>query len=42
MRDSTFESRAYGKRVNKIISTEGRIQFDLLQVRFRTMIVLLI
>ncbi len=32
MRDSTFESRAYGKRVNKIISIEGRVQFDLLQV----------
>ena len=32
MRDSTFESKAYGKRVNKIISIEGRVQFDLLQV----------
>ena len=33
MRDSTFESKAYGKRVNKVISIEGRVQFDLLQVR---------
>ena len=33
MRDSTFESKAYGKRVNKIITIEGRVQFDLLQVR---------
>ena len=33
MKDSTFESKAYGKRVNKIISIEGRVQFDLLQVR---------
>ena len=32
MRDATFESKAYGKRVNKIISIEGRVQFDLLQV----------
>ena len=32
MKDSTFESKAYGKRVNKIISIEGRVQFDLLQV----------
>ena len=33
MKDSTFELKAYGKRVNKIISIEGRVQFDLLQVR---------
>ena len=33
MKDSTFVSKAYGKRVNKIISIEGRVQFDLLQVR---------
>ena len=32
MRDSTFESKAYGKRVNKVISIEGRVQFDLLPV----------
>ena len=36
MRDSTFESKAYGKRVNKLISIEGRVQFDLLQVRWRS------
>ena len=35
MKDSTFESKAYGKRVNKVISIEGRIQFDLLQVWYR-------
>ncbi len=32
MKDSTFESKAYGKRVNKVIAIEGRIQFDMLQV----------
>ena len=32
MKDSTFESKAYGKRVNKVITIEGRVQFDLLQV----------
>ena len=32
MRDSTFESKAYGKRVNKLISIDGRVQFDLLRV----------
>ena len=32
MKDSTFESKAYGKRVNKLISIEGRVQFDLFQV----------
>ena len=34
MKDSTFESKAYGKRVNKVISIEGRVQFDLLPVSF--------
>ena len=33
MRDSTFESKAYGKRVNKLINIDGRVQLDLLQVR---------
>lgn len=33
MKDSTFESKAYGKRVNKVISIEGRVKFDLFQVR---------
>ena len=32
MKTSTFESKAYGKRENKVINIEGRIQFDLLQV----------
>ena len=32
MKDRTFESKAYGKRVNKVISIEGRVQFDLLPV----------
>ena len=32
MKDSMFESRAYGERVNKVISIEGRVQFDLLPV----------
>eukprot|EP00731_Ephydatia_muelleri_P039241 Em1255g1a len=35
MKDSTFESKSYGKRVNKLISIEGRVQFDLLQVLLR-------
>ena len=33
LRDSTFQSRAYGKRENKVITMEGRVQFDLFQVR---------
>ena len=33
MRTSTFESKAYGKRENKVITIEGRVQFDLLPVR---------
>eukprot|EP00118_Oscarella_pearsei_P010957 m.70078 g.70078 ORF g.70078 m.70078 type:complete len:1078 (+) comp35658_c0_seq2:34-3267(+) len=35
MKDSTFQSRAYGKRENKVISIEGRIQLDLLQILLR-------
>jgi DNA polymerase delta subunit 1 len=35
MKDSTFESKAYGKRVNKIINIDGRVQFDLLQILLR-------
>nr|QZX63221.1 DNA polymerase delta subunit 1 [Halisarca dujardinii] len=35
MRDSTFESKAYGKRVNKLISIDGRVKFDLLQILLR-------
>ena len=33
IKTSTFESKAYGKRENKVMNIEGRIQFDLLQVR---------
>ena len=33
IRTSTFESKAYGKRENKVMNIEGRVQFDLLQVR---------
>ena len=36
MKDSTFESKVYGKRVNKVISIEGRVQFDLLPVSLAT------
>ncbi len=32
IKDTTFNSKAYGKRENKEIKIEGRIQFDLLQV----------
>ena len=35
MKDTTFESKAYGKRVNKVIGIEGRVQFDLLQVKLK-------
>ena len=41
MRESTFESKAYGKRVNKVISIEGRIQFDLLQVMYILKIIIM-
>ena len=32
---STFQSRAYGKRENKVINISGRVQFDLLQALLR-------
>lgn len=35
IRTSTFESKAYGKRENKVMNIEGRVQFDLLQILFR-------
>ena len=35
IRDSTFQSKAYGKRENKVIDIHGRIQLDLLQVLLR-------
>ena len=30
---NTFQSRAYGKRENKVMNISGRVQFDLLHVR---------
>ncbi|XP_033645764.1 DNA polymerase delta catalytic subunit-like [Asterias rubens] len=32
IRESTFQSKQMGKRENKIINIEGRVQFDLLQI----------
>ena len=32
---TTFQSRAYGKRENKVINISGRVQFDLLHVLLR-------
>uniref|UniRef100_A0A8C3FF54 DNA polymerase delta catalytic subunit n=1 Tax=Chrysemys picta bellii TaxID=8478 RepID=A0A8C3FF54_CHRPI len=35
IRDSSFQSKQMGRRENKVINTEGRTQFDLLQVLLR-------
>ncbi|XP_059410500.1 DNA polymerase delta catalytic subunit isoform X1 [Carassius carassius] len=35
LRDSTFQSKQMGRRENKIVNMEGRVQFDLLQVLLR-------
>ncbi|KAM4014758.1 LOW QUALITY PROTEIN: DNA polymerase delta catalytic subunit [Anomaloglossus baeobatrachus] len=35
IRDSSFQSKQMGRRENKVINTEGRVQFDLLQVLLR-------
>ena len=35
MSTTTFQSRAYGKRENKVINIAGRVQFDLLHIVFR-------
>ena len=35
VKERTFESKAYGKRVNKVINIEGRVQFDLLPILLR-------
>ncbi|XP_035253647.1 DNA polymerase delta catalytic subunit isoform X1 [Anguilla anguilla] len=35
LRDSNFQSKQMGRRENKSINTEGRVQFDLLQVLLR-------
>ena len=32
LRDSNFQSKQMGRRENKIMNMEGRVQFDLLQV----------
>lgn len=32
---TTFQSRAYGKRENKLINTAGMVQFDLLHILLR-------
>ena len=32
---TTFQSRAYGKRENKVINIAGRVQFDLLHILLR-------
>uniref|UniRef100_A0A8C5Q3P7 DNA polymerase n=1 Tax=Leptobrachium leishanense TaxID=445787 RepID=A0A8C5Q3P7_9ANUR len=35
IRDSAFQSKQMGRRENKVINIEGRVQFDLLQVLLR-------
>uniref|UniRef100_A0A8C7JG38 DNA polymerase n=1 Tax=Oncorhynchus kisutch TaxID=8019 RepID=A0A8C7JG38_ONCKI len=35
LRDSSFQSKQMGRRENKILNMEGRVQFDLLQVLLR-------
>ncbi|XP_053307768.1 DNA polymerase delta catalytic subunit [Spea bombifrons] len=35
IKDSSFQSKQMGRRENKVINTEGRVQFDLLQVLLR-------
>ncbi|XP_061445561.1 DNA polymerase delta catalytic subunit isoform X1 [Rhineura floridana] len=35
IRDSSFQSKQMGRRENKVINMEGRVQFDLLQVLLR-------
>uniref|UniRef100_A0A8C8VJK1 DNA polymerase n=1 Tax=Pelusios castaneus TaxID=367368 RepID=A0A8C8VJK1_9SAUR len=35
IRDSSFQSKQMGRRENKVINTEGRVQFDMLQVLLR-------
>ncbi|KAJ6654838.1 hypothetical protein lerEdw1_006527 [Lerista edwardsae] len=35
IRDSSFQSKQMGRRENKVINIEGRIQFDLLQILLR-------
>lgn len=33
IKESMFQSKQMGKRENKVINIEGRVQFDLLQVK---------
>ena len=40
VREAMFQSKQMGKRENKIINIEGRVQFDLLQVRPRVFVTL--
>ena len=35
LKDATFQSKQMGKRENKVLNIEGRVQFDLLQVKFK-------
>ena len=35
IKERVFESKAYGKRVNKVMNIEGRVQFDLLPILLR-------
>jgi hypothetical protein len=39
VKEAMFQSRQMGKRENKVINIEGRVQFDLLQVSTATFIV---
>lgn len=41
LRDLNFQSKQMGRRENKTINMEGRVQFDLLQVSFNSMNLLL-
>ena len=34
IKDATFQSKQLGKRENKVVNMEGRVQFDLLQVLY--------
>ena len=35
LRDSNFQSKQMGRRENKVMNMEGRVQFDVLQVSVR-------
>ena len=40
IKEAMFQSRQMGKRENKLINIEGRVQFDLLQV-YRTVVLIM-